>query len=196
MRPTSLNQPSFPTSTSLPSILPRMPRPVRDSKFAAALSFRPRSRAAATIAAPSGCSLPCSRLATSRISSSSCCPATGITVTSFGLPSVSVPVLSITSVSTFSMISSASAFFTKTPACAPRPVPTIIAIGVANPRAHGQAIIRTATAFTNAFARRGSGPRKAQAMNVTDLSPYIEDALEDLDPKIVDGLLKAASAER
>ena len=64
----------------------------------------------------------------------------------FGLPSVSVPVLSTTSVSTFSIRSSASAFLISTPACAPRPVPTMIDIGVARPSAHGQAMISTDTA--------------------------------------------------
>ena len=57
--------------------------------------------------------------------------------TTFGLPSVSVPVLSITSVSTFSMRSSASAFLISTPACAPRPTPTMIDIGVAKPERAG-----------------------------------------------------------
>ena len=52
-----------------------------------------------------------------------------------GLPSVSVPVLSTTSVSTFSMRSSASAFLISTPAWAPRPTPTMIDIGVASPSA-------------------------------------------------------------
>ena len=66
-----------------------------------------------------------------------------------GLPSVSVPVLSTTSVSTFSMRSSASAFLISTPACAPRPTPTMIDIGVARPSAHGQAMISTATAATS-----------------------------------------------
>ena len=69
---------------------------------------------------------------------------------SFGLPSVRVPVLSITSVFTLPNTSNASAFFTKTPTVAPRPVPTMIDIGVANPNAQGQAIIRTATALTSA----------------------------------------------
>ena len=68
----------------------------------------------------------------------------------FGLPSVSVPVLSTTSVSTFSSRSSASAFLISTPACAPRPTPTMIDIGVARPSAQGQAMIRTATAATSA----------------------------------------------
>jgi hypothetical protein len=69
-------------------------------------------------------------------------PARGTTPTT-GLPSVSVPVLSTTSVSTFLQISSASAFLISTPACAPRPVPTMIDIGVAKPSAQGQAMIRT-----------------------------------------------------
>jgi hypothetical protein len=68
--------------------------------------------------------------------------------TTFGLPSVSVPVLSTTSVSTFSMRSSASAFLISTPSCAPRPTPTMIDIGVARPSAQGQAMISTVTAAT------------------------------------------------
>ena len=74
--------------------------------------------------------------------------APGTIAVTFGLPSVSVPVLSTTSVSTFSMRSSASAFLISTPACAPRPTPTMIDIGVARPSAQGQAMMRTATAAT------------------------------------------------
>ena len=70
-------------------------------------------------------------------------PCAGTIATTFGLPSVSVPVLSTTSVSTFSMRSSASAFLISTPACAPRPTPTMIDIGVARPSAQGQAMIST-----------------------------------------------------
>ena len=44
---------------------------------------------------------------------------------------------------------------------APRPVPTMIDIGVARPSAHGHAMISTATALTSACARRGSGPKSA-----------------------------------
>ena len=44
----------------------------------------------------------------------------------------------------------------------------MIAIGVARPRAHGQAIISTATALTRACAKRGSGPKKLHATNVSD----------------------------
>ena len=38
------------------------------------------------------------------------------------------------------------------PSWAPRPVPTMSAVGVASPRAHGQAMMRTATAAVNASA--------------------------------------------
>ena len=93
--------------------------------------------AAATIARASGCSLARSTLAASRSTSSSSNAGGGTTATTVGLPSVSVPVLSTTSVSTFSMRSSASAFLISTPACAPRPTPTMIDIGVARPSAHG-----------------------------------------------------------
>ena len=74
----------------------------------------------------------------------------GATATSLGLPSVSVPVLSTTSVSTFSSVSSASAFLISMPFCAPLPVPTMIDIGVARPSAQGHAMISTATALTSA----------------------------------------------
>ena len=91
----------------------------------------------------------------------------GSTATTFGLPSVSVPVLSMTSVSIFSMRSSASAFLISTPACAPRPTPTMIDIGVARPSAQGQAMISTLTAATRPKAKRGSGPNMAQAANAS-----------------------------
>jgi hypothetical protein len=39
---------------------------------------------------------------------------------------------------------------TRTPAVAPRPVPTMIDIGVASPSAHGHAMISTATAVMSA----------------------------------------------
>ena len=87
--------------------------------------------------------------------------------TTFGLPSVSVPVLSTTSVSTFSMRSSASAFLISTPICAPRPTPTMIDIGVASPSAQGQAMISTLTAATRPKAIRGSGPMYAHTPNAT-----------------------------
>ena len=61
-----------------------------------------------------------------------------------------VPVLSTTSVSTFSMRSSASASRISTPCWAPRPTPTMMDIGVASPSAQGQAMISTATEVISA----------------------------------------------
>ena len=92
------------------------------------------------------CHARCSRQAAALRASSK--PDAGATATTFGLPSVSVPVLSMTSVSIFSIRSSASAFLISTPACAPRPTPTMIDIGVARPSAQGQAMISTLTAAT------------------------------------------------
>ena len=87
--------------------------------------------------------------------------------TTFGLPSVSVPVLSITMVSTRSNRSSASASRIRMPECAPRPTPTMIDIGVARPSAQGQAMISTVTAATSAKVKRGSGPNTIQAANAS-----------------------------
>lgn len=67
-----------------------------------------------------------------------------------GLPDVSVPVLSKTIVSIFVIFSNISAPFIKIPWEAARPVPTITAVGVANPKAHGQAITRVEIPKSNA----------------------------------------------
>ena len=58
----------------------------------------------------------------------------------------------------------------RTPFWAPLPTPTITDIGVAKPKAQGQAIIRTAIALTNAYTYAGSGPQMAQmAKVITDI---------------------------
>ena len=62
---------------------------------------------------------------------------------------------------------SASAFRTRTPALAPRPIATITDIGVAKPKAQGHAMISTATAEIKACANRGCGPMNAQTAKVT-----------------------------
>ena len=106
-------------------------------------SAMPRSAAAATIAAASGCSLARSTLAARRSTSSSVKPRPAPRRDDPRLAFGQVPVLSTTRVSTLSSRSSASAFLTRTPACAPRPTPTMIDIGVARPSAQGQAMIST-----------------------------------------------------
>ena len=72
-------------------------------------------------------------------------------------PVVTVPVLSSTTVSTRRVDSSTSGPLIRMPSWAPRPVPTSSAVGVARPRAHGQAMISTATAAVNAAADAGAG---------------------------------------
>ena len=123
--------------------------------------------AALTTARPSGCSEARSTPAASRSSSSRSNPRRGTIWVTDGRPSVRVPVLSTTRVSTFSISSSASAFLISTPSPAPRPTPTMIDIGVARPSAQGQAMIRTVTATMSACASRGSGPTVAQTRNAT-----------------------------
>ena len=85
-----------------------------------------------------------------RSTSSRVAPPSGITSVTVGRPSVSVPVLSTISVCRRPACSSAAALRIRMPACAPRPVPTMIAVGVASPSAQGHAITSTATACTSA----------------------------------------------
>ena len=63
-----------------------------------------------------------------------------------GFPLVIVPVLSKTIAVKLLAASRISPFLIKIPFLAPRPVPTIKAVGVANPKAQGQAITITETA--------------------------------------------------
>ena len=124
-----------------------MTRELRDR-----LDATPRSCAPETMAAASGCSLAFEAGGQ---------PSTDASVWSAsddrrtrGLPSVSVPVLSTTSVSTFSISSSASASLMSTPSFAPRPTPTMMETGVAKPRAQGHAMMSTLIATTSASRAR------------------------------------------
>jgi hypothetical protein len=159
----SINRLALPTITGRDSTIPVTPLPGSDRTCSARGICRPFSSALWITAAASGCSLARSRLAASRSTS---LLSSAMTDTTRGRPSVSVPVLSTTKVSTFSNNSSASALRIKMPAVAPRPVATITDMGVARPSAQGQAIISTATAFTSANAIRGSGPKTAHTINV------------------------------
>ena len=57
---------------------------------------------------------------------------------------------------------------TSTPSRAPRPVPTMIDIGVASPSAHGQAMISTATALSSPNPIAGGGPNSDQTTKLDD----------------------------
>ena len=69
---------------------------------------------------------------------------------STGLPLVMVPVLSRAIISTFPAASKEAAVLNKSPFFAPTPFPTIMATGVASPKAQGQLITNTATALERA----------------------------------------------
>ena len=90
-------------------------------------------------------------------------PAATTSVTS-GSPLVSVPVLSITTVSIFAVPSRAVAFLNSTPRWAPSPVPTMIAIGVASPRASGQ--VTTTTVIAKSIAVGTPAPASIHTVKV------------------------------
>ena len=148
--PSSPSSRSLPNAALRPATLPTTPLPGRVRNSVLAGMVTPWATAPERIAEAKGCSLPFSREAATESSSSSVLPLAGTVAVSRGFPSVRVPVLSTTSVSIPSNISSASAFLISTPEAAPRPTPTMMDIGVARPRAHGQAMISTATALTRA----------------------------------------------
>ena len=97
-----------------------------------------------------GCSDPSSSAPASRRTSSRRSPSAVTTATRAISPDVTVPVLSSTTVSIRRVDSSTSGPRIRMPSCAPRPVPTSRAVGVASPSAQGHAMIRTATAAVNA----------------------------------------------
>ena len=135
-----------PTSTSAPSTVARTPRPGRFSNPVAGS----RSVAAATMASASGCSERASTEAARHSTTCPSAPGAGVKDTSSIRPSVTVPVLSRTTWATWRVASRTSPPLMITPRLAPRPVPTMIAVGVARPRAHGQAMMSTATAAVKA----------------------------------------------
>ena len=109
------------------------PRP-RPWRWPARSGARRRSRARRPGAAPRSRSTPSATATSTRLI----------------LPVVTVPVLSRTTVSTARVDSRTSGPLMSRPSWAPRPVPTISAVGVASPSAHGQAMMSTATAAVNA----------------------------------------------
>ena len=117
------------------------------------------ARAAAAIARAIGCSEACSSAPTSRSASSRVDAVGGDDVDErSSCPVVTVPVLSSTIVSTRRVDSRTSGPLIRMPSCAPRPVPTSSAVGVARPSAHGQAMISTATAAVNANVALSPAP--------------------------------------
>ena len=136
---------------------PRRARPARRPG-----PSRPRRRRWRTQAGARSCAR---GPAATRSSSSSETPGARRTSVTRGAPAVTVPVLSSTTASTLQAVSSASADLMRIPLAAPRPVPTMMAVGVARPRAHGQEITRIEMACVSAVAT--SPASASQATNVT-----------------------------
>ena len=165
--PASAAKDGDPTSTRRPATEAEAPRPGCATKCCACGHRTPHSDAYRTMARAAGCSDASSTLAAASSSSLSGIPGAPPAKATDGLPSVSVPVLSRTTVSTRRARCRASPSRISTPCAAAFPIAIITEIGVASPSAHGQAITRTATAVTTAKLIRGSGPARAHTKNVT-----------------------------
>ena len=92
-------------------------------------------------------------------------PSAASTSVTFGSPLVIVPVLSNTAISTFPVSSRETAVLKRIPFLAPTPFPTIIATGVASPKAHGQLMTRTEMPL--ARAKPTLSPAISHAITVT-----------------------------
>ena len=129
----------------------RTPRPWRAVKFPTVVTGRFRFLLSSTMAVARGCSEGPSRQAARMSSPSSSISSAGRMSVTTGLPWVRVPVLSSTTVLTVCRVSRASADLMRMPFSAPLPVPTMMATGVARPRAQGQEMTSTATPVVRAF---------------------------------------------
>ena len=128
----------MPAKTSLPFNSAFRPLPVTFSKLDVESNSIFSSFDLFTIALAIGWLEFCSTLAASFINSSSEIPYAIISSTS-GFPSVIVPVLSNAATSIWPAFSKVSPFLIKIPYSAALPTPTVTAVGVARPNAHGQA---------------------------------------------------------
>ena len=148
--PSSFIQRKLPISSCRPPTVPSTPRPGTARTCSGSINATALFFAAANTARANRCSLPLCKLAAraSTCVSSSSPPRPGASIRAVicGCPTVRVPVLSNTTVSTRCATSSASASLIKMPCLAATPVPAMMAVGVASPSAQGQAITSTATA--------------------------------------------------
>ncbi len=149
-----------PSKIFFSSMYASIPFPGMERKFFASVRLIFLSSAPLTMASPSGCSDPFSAVAAIKSTSLSLRPETANTSVSFGVPSVRVPVLSKTIVSSLCALSRASPPLIRIPFSAPLPVPTIMAAGVASPTAHGHEITRTVIAMSRE-KRKGLIPPRA-----------------------------------
>mgnify|MGYP003078504836 CR=1 FL=1 len=107
------------------------------------------------------------------ICNSSFCPIPSLhrRFVTLGVPSVIVPVLSKTTACTLHNCSRLCASRIRILFSAPLPIPTIIAVGVANPNAQGQAITNTVTEVSKACVKASSPPAIIQPIKVSAAIP-------------------------
>ena len=137
--------------------------------------------ARATIAAPSGCSLPRSsgRREVEHLGRRST-PGAARSATTVGRPGGQRAGLVEDDRVDACARSSASPPRNRIPASAPRPVPTMIAVGVARPIAHGQATITTPMNAVRASVSRGSGPNSEPGRRTSGAAMTQDRRHEDL----------------
>jgi len=155
-------QEARPAATIRPSTMPCTPCPASAWNDSTAASG---PLAALVMARPMGCSEPCSSAPATCTSSVSSVPAAGWVAVTVMVPAVMVPVLSSTTVSMRRVCSSTCGPRMRMPSCAPRPVPTSSAVGVASPSAQGHAMISVVTAAVNATS--GEAPPSSHTVNAT-----------------------------
>ena len=155
---------AFPTATRWPSTAATAPCPGTFSSSVAGSSGAPICCARRTMASASGCSESRSTAAASARTCFSEKPSACNSVTS-GSPLVSVPVLSMITTWTRAAASIAAAFLNRIPRFAPRPVPTMIAVGVARPSASGH--VMTTTVMAKRMAWLKLRPASSQTTKVS-----------------------------
>ena len=156
-------RPRSPRAPARRSPSPSRPPPGTAVTSRARSTPRPRARAAARTALASGCSDPAlerrergeERLLASR-------PPPGGARSPRGAPPSAFPSCRRRPSSRAPPSRGLPASRRRRPSCAPRPVPTTSAVGVARPRAQGQATRRTDVAARSARRSFGSGPKSIQ----------------------------------
>src|SRR6266545_1662361 len=141
--PRSRNRIRLPTTISSPPTEHTMPLPGRYSKRSGSMTGSVASAAFFRIALPRGCSDGRSAMAAASITAFWVTPSTGRTSVTSGAPSVSVPVLSRTTVSTRPRIWRYSPPLMIAPCRAARPIAPRIASGVPAAMPHAPATITT-----------------------------------------------------
>ena len=147
----------------------RTPPPGIISNCSTGAGFSPCRAAALTTACANGCWDGLSTLAHACQKRPGFSPGAKATSVTCGAFSVNVPVLSNTTQETRPARSNAAADLIKMPRRAPTPVPTIIAVGVANPNAQGHAI--TSTAIKRCKATSNEAPATNHPANVQRANP-------------------------